>query len=190
MSSYFKFTPYKNHINNELYNQNYSPSSFQFANRINSNNFSQNNYFSNQKNNSPYSQDKIDEINNNYFSQCYLLITNFDNSKEYLLNFFEQKRIDSRDMQFINNKIIIKFQNISFRQQFINDFNKVGDIFSGIQIKIINEEEKDKIINNNTNRIIHNISYKNNYINNENNMIQLPQRKSTLQRFLDVFLNL
>ena len=75
----------------------------------------------------------------------------------------------------------------------MDDYNKVKNSFFGVEIKFIDENEKERIINNNANRVIHNISYTNNYMNNMNNeykMVQLPQNKSNFQKFLDVFFNL
>ena len=192
----WKFTPPKRYSINEPNNLNYSPNNFQFCNPFNSRIYSQNNY-NIQKNNSYYSKDNLNEINNNNpninyeYNKCYILITKFDNySKDALYNFIEQQGIYSRDIKIFNNKIIIAFPNLKSRQQFINEYNKVSDNFYGLELKFIDENEKEEIINNNTNRIIHNISYNNNYINNENNMIQLPPRKSTFKKFLDVFFNL
>ena len=132
----------------------------------------------------------VSEINS--FNPYYILITNLDNySKELFYNFIAQQGIMSRDLKNIgNNKIIIKFPNQRSRNEFLENYEKVQDNFYGVGIKFIDEKEKDKIINNKANMIIHNISYNNNYMNNDTNMIQLPDNKSNFQKFLDVFLNI
>ena len=210
MSSAIKFTPLSTRNKNESYNQNIFYNS-NLRNRINNNfpskislneqnNNQYPNTFSNSKyNNMPNNQfssfsQNLDEMNNIY-NPCYILITKFDyQSKELLYNFISEQNLDSRDVKAVgNDKIIIKFQNQRYRSDFVEDYNKVKNSFFGVEIKFIDENEKERIINNNANRIIHNISYTNNYMNNMNNeykMVQLPQNKSNFQKFLDVFFNL
>ena len=72
----------------------------------------------------------------------------------------------------------------------MNEFNKVRQDFIGVEIRYINEEENNRIINNNINKVSHRNSYYNNYMNDNNNMIQLPKKKSNFQKFWEVFLNL
>ena len=210
MSSAIKFTPLSTRNKNESYNQNIFYNS-NLRNRINNNfpskislneqnNNQYPNTFSNSKyNNMPNNQfssfsQNLDEMNNIY-NPCYILITKFDyQSKELLYNFISEQNLNSRDVKAVgNDKIIIKFQNQRYRNEFMEDYNKVKNSFFGVEIKFIDENEKERIINNNANRVIHNISYTNNYMNNMNNeykMVQLPQNKSNFQKFLDVFFNL
>ena len=64
-----------------------------------------------------------------------------------------------------------------------------GDLIdSNNDIEVLNE--KDRLINNNANRMSFGNSFFNNYRNNSNNMIQMPKKKSNYQKFWDVFLNL
>ena len=179
----------KNFNNNYSYNLNLNQQNFfQNQNRAKTynNNFSQSN-----KANYENSFNNLTEINS--FNPYYILITNLDNyTKESFYNFIAQQGIVSRDLKNIgNNKIIIKFPNQRSRNEFLENYEKVQNIFYGVGIKFIDENEKDKIINNKANMIIHNISYNNNYMNdNDTNMIQLPENKSKFQKFLDVFLNI
>ena len=179
----------KNFNNNYSYNLNLNQQNFlQNQNRITTNNI---NSFQNNKVNYENSFNNLSEINS--FNPYYILITNLDNyTKESFYNFIAQQGIVSRDLKNIgNNKIIIKFPNQRSRNEFLENYEKVQNIFYGVGIKFIDENEKDKIINNKANMIIHNISYNNNYMNdNDTNMIQLPENKSNFQKFLDVFLNI
>ena len=210
MSSAFKFTPISTRNKNESFNQNIFYNSNlrnrinnNFPSKINLNEQNSNQYpntFSNTKyNNIPNNQfssfsQNLDEMNN-INNPCYILITKFDyQSKELLYNFISEQNLNSRDVKAVgNDKIIIKFQNQRYRSEFMDNYNKVKNSFFGVEIKFIDESEKERIINNNANRVIHNISYTNNYMNNMNNeykMVQLPQNKSNFQKFLDVFFNL
>ena len=178
----------KNLNNNYSYNLNLNQQNFlQNQNRFKIYN---NNSFQSNKANYENSFNNLSEINS--FNPYYILITNLDNySKELFYNFIAQQGIMSRDLKNIgNNKIIIKFPNQRSRNEFLENYEKVQDNFYGVGIKFIDEKEKDKIINNKANMIIHNISYNNNYMNNDTNMIQLPDNKSNFQKFLDVFLNI
>ena len=179
----------KNFNNNYSYNLNLNQQNFlQNQNRFTTNNI---NSFQNNKVNYENSFNNLSEINS--FNPYYILITNLDNyTKESFYNFIAQQGIVSRDLKNIgNNKIIIKFPNQRSRNEFLENYEKVQNIFYGVGIKFIDENEKDKIINNKANMIIHNISYNNNYMNdNDTNMIQLPENKSNFQKFLDVFLNI
>lgn len=162
------------------YNQIYKSN---FAGHIrNTNNI--NSYFENNNENS--------NENNNIYNSCYILISKFDNcSKKMLVDFISQQKIDSRDIKMIgNDKIILKFQNQIYRNKFINEYNKVRDNFFGIEIKFIDEKERDIIFNNNANKTSHKISYNYNFVNYENNIMNYQQNKSNFQKFLDVFLNL
>ena len=190
MSSDIKFTPFRTKYNNEentnYFNYNYNNENNQYNFRRNQNSFSgmNNSYLANN-----YINNNIGE--NSIYSSCYILITGFDEqSKETLLNFIDSKGINPRDLKILEyEKILIKFQNERYRNMFIDDYNKVKDNFFGVKIQFISENEKERIINNNASRVIHNISYSNNYMSNEN-MAKYPKNKSNLQKFLDVFFNL
>ena len=192
MSFDFKFTPIHTRFNNEqntnYFNYNFNNENNQFNFAKNQKSFSgiNNNYFTNNYINNNF------EENNNIYNSCYILITGFDeHSKETLFNFINSNGINPRDLKIIENeKILIKFQNERYRNMFIDDYNKVKDNFFGVRIQFINENEKERIINNNASRVIHNISYSNNYMSNNENMVKYPKNKSNLQKFLDVFFNL
>ena len=192
MSSNFKFTPIHTRFNNEQiinsfnYNFNNENNQFNFAKNQKSFSGINNKYFTNNYINNNF------EENNNIYNSCYILITGFDeHSKETLFNFINSNGINPRDLKIIENeKILIKFQNERYRNMFIDDYNKVKANFFGVRIQFINENEKERIINNNASRVIHNISYSNNYMNNNESMIKYPKNKSKLQKFLDVFFNL
>ena len=188
INSDIRFTPFHSRHQRDSFNQSniFSNSNInnQFINRISNNNINQSNFNNYNEN--------LNEMNN-LNAPSYILITKFDNdTKEILFNFIgQEKYISSRDINIVgNDKIIIQFQNQHFINEFINDYNKVKDSFYGTQIKLINKTEKERIINNNINRAMHNISYNSYMSNNNTNMVQLPQNKSNFQKFLDVFLNL
>ena len=198
-----KFTPIHPRLKNRAFDQYISANDTNFTNQLNNNyldNFQENysqyqdSYFGNNFVNRP-NQNNMFSFNadNNIYNSCYILITGFDKcTKELLGQFLEQNEIDTRNIKLIgNDKIIVKFQNQNLRNDFIKEFNKikVGGNFYGVKLKFIDENEKDRIINNNANRVFRNITYNNNYSDN-NNMIQLPRNKSNFQKFLDVFLNL
>ena len=193
MSSNINFTPFHTRFNNEQntnsFNYNLNNENNQYNFRKNQNSFSRinNNYFTNNYiNNNNYME------NNNMYNSCYVLITGFDeHSKETLFNFINSQGINTRDLKIIENeKILIKFQNERYRNMFIDDYEKVKDNFFGVKIQFINENEKERLINNNASRVIHNISYNNNYMSNNESMVKYPKNKSNLQKFLDVFFNL
>ena len=195
MSFDFKFTPIRTRFNNE---QNTNSFNYNFNNENNNNqyNFNKNqNSFSGINNNystNNYINNNNYVENNNIYNSCYILITGFDeHSKETLFNFINSNGINTRDLKIIENeKILIKFQNERYRNMFIDDYNKVKDNFFGVRIQFINENEKERLINNNASRVIHNISYSNNYMSNNENLVKYPKNKSNLQKFLDVFFNL
>jgi len=195
MSFDFKFTPIRTRFNNE---QNTNSFNYNFNNENNNNqyNFNKNqNSFSGINNNystNNYINNNNYVENNNIYNSCYILITGFDeHSKETLFNFINSNGINPRDLKIIENeKILIKFQNERYRNMFIDDYNKVKDNFFGVRIQFINENEKERLINNNASRVIHNISYSNNYMSNNENLVKYPKNKSNLQKFLDVFFNL
>ena len=191
--SSFKFTPFHPRYKNDFYNQNLFSSNTNFNNIFTNNNYSQNyNHYQDS-----YSGPNIHSFNNNLndfnetnnlYYTCYILITGFDEYSEQLLyNFIKTQGINFKKLE--NDKILIKFQNQRYRDEFMNEYNKVKDNFFGVEIKFIDENEKERIINNNINRVIHNISYNNNYMDNNTNMIKLPKNKTNLQKFLDVFFN-
>ena len=209
IKSNFNFTPFHPRQINQIDNAyNFSRSSNNFNNKLNSlsnnnvnfnaskiisnyqdipssnNNISNNNYYSN------------DYLNNydeeNEFNNCYIFVKGLDEySKNTFMNFLENQRINTRDIKVIDKyKIIIKFREQKSRNDFMNEFNKVRQDFIGVEIRYINEEENNRIINNNINKVSHRNSYYNNYMNDNNNMIQLPKKKSNFQKFWEVFLNL
>jgi hypothetical protein len=204
------FTPFHPRQTNQVENNfNFSQSQSNFNNKINS--FSNNNYnfnaskivsnyqdipsYNNISNNNYYSNDynytnDYEELNE--FNSCYILINGLDEySKDTFLNFLDNQGINTRDVKVLDkNKIIVKFGDQKSRNEFMNEFNKIKGDFFGIEIRYINEEENNRIINNNANKISHRTSYYNNYMNDSNNMIQLPRKKSNFQKFLEVFLNL
>ena len=204
------FTPFHpRQINQVENNYNFSQSQSNFNNKINS--FSNNNYnfnaskiisnyqdihsYNNTTNNNYYSNDYNDTNDyeeTNEFNSCYILINGLDEySKDTFLNFLDNQGINTRDVKVLDkNKIIVKFGDQKSRNEFMNEFNKIKGDFFGIEIRYINEEENNRIINNNANKISHRTSYYNNYMNDSNNMVQLPKKKSNFQKFLEVFLNL
>ena len=213
-NSEIKFTPINFPQNNKLFKSNHVQKSLNINQKLNNNSSNilnrkhQNKYTQSQNfnsignlsyfqnngvnvNNINIANPKYNEINNIY-GTCYILITKYDNcAKKLLFNFFEQQKLNSGDIKTVgDDKIIIKFQNQIYRNEFINAYNKVKDNFFGVELKFIDEEERDRIVNNVANRTFHRISYNNNYVNNENNLIHLPQEKNWFQKFLDVFLNL
>ena len=204
------FTPFHPRQTNQVENNyNFSQSQSNFNNKINS--FSNNNYnfnaskivsnyqdipsYNNMANNNYYSNDynytnDYEELNE--FNSCYILINGLDEySKDTFLNFLDNQEINTRDVKVLDkNKIIVKFGDQKSRNEFMNEFNKIKGDFFGIEIRYINEEENNRIINNDANKISHRTSYYNNYMYDSNNMIQLPRKKSNFQKFLEVFLNL
>ena len=205
------FTPFHPRQTNQVENNyNFSQSQSNFNNKINS--FSNNNYnfnaskivsnyqdipsYNNIINNNNYYSNDYNYTNNNEelneFNSCYILINGLDEySKDTFLNFLDNQGINTRDVKVLDkNKIIVKFGDQKSRNEFMNEFNKIKGDFFGIEIRYINEEENNRIINDNANKISHRTSYYNNYMNDSNNMIQLPRKKSNFQKFLEVFLNL
>ena len=203
------FTPFHPRQINQIDNvYNFSRSSNNFNNKLNS--LSNNNYnfnaskiisnyqdisssTNNIANNNYYSNDYITNYEEeNEFNNYYIFIKGLDEySKNTFMNFLENQRINTRDIKIIDKyKIIIKFGDQKTRNDFMNEFNKVRPDFIGVETRYISEEENNRIINNNINKVSHRNSYYNNYMNNTNNMIQLPKKKSNFQKFLEVFLNL
>ena len=209
IKSNFNFTPFHPRQINQIDNTyNFSRSSNNFNNKLNSlsnNNFNFNaskiisNYQdmpssnNNISNNNYYSNDYLNNYDEeNEFNNCYIFVKGQDEySKNTFMNFLENQRINTRDIKVIDKyKIIIKFREQKSRNDFMNEFNKVRQDFIGVEIRYINEEENNRIINNNINKVSHRNSYYNNYMNDNNNMIQLPKKKSNFQKFWEVFLNL
>ena len=212
MSSFknsINFTPIHPRQTSNIFESNYSQSQSQsncnnnkiFSFPNNNNTYNSNNYGfkfgSKQYNiNPPYS------INNNYvsnyetineFSPCFILVTGLDEyTKNTFNNFLENKNISLKDIKIIGrDKIIIQFGDEKNRNDFTQDYNNIRKDLIGVRIQYINEEEKDRIINNNANKVVHNTSYFNNYMNNDkNNMILLPKKKTNFRKFLEVFINL
>ena len=204
------FTPFHpRQINQIDDNYNFSQSQSNFNNKLNS--FSNNNFnfnaskivsnyqdipsYNNMTNNNYYLNDNNYTSNSHEFNEfnfCYILINGLDEySKDTFLNFLENQGINTRDIKIMDKyKIIIKFGDQKSRNDFMNEFNKVRQDFFGIEIRYINEEEYNRILNNNANKVSYRTSYYNNYMNESYKMIQLPKKKSNFQKFLDVFLNL
>ena len=204
-----KFTPFHpRNISQIDNNYNFSQSQANFNNKLNSYskdnfNFNASNIVSNyQDNSSSYNninnnnyitndyRNNYDEINE--FNSYYMLIIGLDDySKDTFLNFIENQRINVRDIRILDKyKIIIKFGDERKRNDFMNEFDKVKQDFIGVEIRYIDEEENNRLINNNANKVSHRNSYYNNYMNNNSNMTQLPKKKSNFQKFWDIFLNL
>ena len=203
----FTFTPFHTRKFNQTDNNyNYNSNQSNFNNKINS--FSNNNFnFSASKiisNNQDISSSNI--INNNYYStnnrtiydeqneynSYYILVNGLDEDlKETFFNFLENQKINPRDVKVINNyKVIIKFEDQKARSDFVENYNNVINDFIGVEIEFMDEEKKNRIINQNANKIAHSNAYYNNYMNDSLNMVQLPKKKSNFQKFIEVFLNL
>ena len=203
----FTFTPFHTRKFNQTDNNyNYNSNQSNFNNKINS--FSNNNFnFNTSKiisNNQDISSSNI--INNNYYStnnrtiydeqneynSYYILVNGLDEDlKETFFNFLENQKINPRDVKVINNyKVIIKFEDQKARSDFVENYNNVINDFIGVEIEFMDEEKKNRIINQNANKIAHSNAYYNNYMNDSLNMVQLPKKKSNFQKFIEVFLNL
>ena len=203
----FTFTPFHTRKFNQTDNNyNYNSNQSNFNNKINS--FSNNNFNFNASkiisNNQDISSSNI--INNNYYStnnrtiydeqneynSYYILVNGLDEDlKETFFNFLENQKINPRDVKVINNyKVIIKFEDQKARSDFVENYNNVINDFIGVEIEFMDEEKKNRIINQNANKIAHSNAYYNNYMNDSLNMIQLPKKKSNFQKFIEVFLNL
>ena len=203
----FTFTPFHTRKFNQTDNNyNYNSNQSNFNNKINS--FSNNNFnFNTSKiisNNQDISSSNI--INNNYYStnnrtiydeqneynSYYILVNGLDEDlKETFFNFLENQKINPRDVKVINNyKVIIKFEDQKARSDFVENYNNVINDFIGVEIEFMDEEKKNRIINQNANKIAHSNAYYNNYMNDSLNMVQLPKKKSNIQKFIEVFLNL
>ncbi len=206
MSSFknsFNFTPIHPRQTNNIFESSYIQSQTQsnvplsFPKNIN--NIS-NNYgfkFGTKSNNNFQNFSISNNISNyqsiNEYTPCYILVTGLDEyTKNTFNNFLENENISLKDIKTIGrDKIIIKFGDEKNRNDFTQDYNNVIKDFIGVRIQYINEEEKDRIINNNANKVTHSTSYFNNYINNDtNNMILLPKKKSNFRKFWEVFINL
>jgi sulfur carrier protein ThiS len=203
----FTFTPFHTRKFNQTDNNyNYNSNQSNFNNKINS--FSNNNFNFNASkiisNNQDISSSNI--INNNYYStnnrtiydeqneynSYYILVNGLDEDlKETFFNFLENQKINPRDVKVINNyKVIIKFEDQKARSDFVENYNNVINDFIGVEIEFMDEEKKNRIINQNANKIAHSNAYYNNYMNDSLNMVQLPKKKSNFQKFIEVFLNL
>ena len=203
----FTFTPFHTRKFNQTDNNyNYNSNQSNFNNKINS--FSNNNFNFNASkiisNNQDISSSNI--INNNYYSNnnrtiydeqneynsYYILVNGLDEDlKETFFNFLENQKINPRDVKVINNyKVIIKFEDQKARSDFVENYNNVINDFIGVEIEFMDEEKKNRIINQNANKIAHSNAYYNNYMNDSLNMVQLPKKKSNFQKFIEVFLNL
>ena len=203
----FTFTPFHTRKFNQTDNNyNYNSNQSNFNNKINS--FSNNNFNFNASkiisNNQDISSSNI--INNNYYStnnrtiydeqneynSYYILVNGLDEDlKETFFNFLENQKINPRDVKVINNyKVIIKFEDQKARSDFVENYNNVINDFIGVEIEFMDEEKKNRIINQNANKIALSNAYYNNYMNDSLNMVQLPKKKSNIQKFIEVFLNL
>ena len=201
------FTPFHPRQVNQLENSYTYRSQANFNNKLNS--FSNNNFnfnaskiISNDQETSTFTNNisnNYNTYNNNYmydeqneYAPCFILVNGLDEySKDTFFNFLENQQINPRNIKVLDKKkMIIQFPDQKTRNKFMEDYTNVKQNFIGVEIRYINEEEKDRIINNNANRMAHSYSYFNNYRNNSNNMIQMPKKKSNYQKFIDVFLNL
>ena len=201
------FTPFHPRQVNQLENNYTYRSQANFNNKLNS--FSNNNFnfntskiISNDQEISTFTNNisnNYNTYNNNYmydeqneYAPCFILVNGLDEySKDTFFNFLENQQINPRNIKVLDKKkMIIQFPDQKTRNKFMEDYTNVKQNFIGVEIRYINEEEKDRIINNNANRMAHSYSYFNNYRNNSNNMIQMPKKKSNYQKFIDVFLNL
>jgi len=203
----FTFTPFHTRKFNQTDNNyNYNSNQSNFNNKINS--FSNNNFNFNASKIISSNQDisSSNIINNNYYStnnrtiydeqneynSYYILVNGLDEDlKETFFNFLENQKINPRDVKVINNyKVIIKFEDQKARSDFVENYNNVINDFIGVEIEFMDEEKKNRIINQNANKIAHSNAYYNNYMNDSLNMVQLPKKKSNFQKFIEVFLNL
>ena len=203
----FTFTPFHTRKFNQTDNNyNYNSNQSNFNNKINS--FSNNNFNFNASKIISSNQDisSSNIINNNYYStnnrtiydeqneynSYYILVNGLDEDlKETFFNFLENQKINPRDVKVINNyKVIIKFEDQKARSDFVENYNNVINDFIGVEIEFMDEEKKNRIINQNANKIAHSNAYYNNYMNDSLNMVQLPKKKSNIQKFIEVFLNL
>ena len=202
------FTPFHPRQINQLENNyTYSRSQANFNNKLNS--FSNNNFnfnvskiISNDQETSTFSNNisnNFNIYNNNYmydeqneYAPCFILVSGLDEyTKDIFFNFLENQQISPRNIKVLDKKkIIIQFSDQKSRNKFTEDYNNVKQNFIGVEIKYISEGEKERIINNNANRMSLGNSFFNNYRNDSNNMIQMPKKKSNYQKFWDVFLNL
>ena len=202
------FTPFHPRQINQLGNNyTYSRSQANFNNKLNS--FSNNNFnfnaskiISNDQETSSFSNNisnNYNTYNNNYmydeqneYAPCFISVNGLDEySKDIFFNFLENQQISPRNYKVLDKKrIIIQFSDQKSRIKFTEEYNNVKQNFIGVELKFISEAEKDRLINNNANRMSFGNSFFNNYRNNSNNMIQMPKKKSNYQKFWDVFLNL
>ena len=202
------FTPFHPRQINQLENNyTYSRSQANFNNKLNF--FSNNNFnfnaskiISNDQETSTFGNNisnNYNTYNNNYiydeqneYAPCFILVSGLDEyTKDIFFNFLENQQISPRNIKVLDKKkIIIQFSDQKSRNKFTEDYNNVKQNFIGVEIKYISEGEKERIINNNANRMSLGNSFFNNYRNDSNNMIQMPKKKSNYQKFWDVFLNL
>ena len=159
-NSEIKFTPINFPQNNKLFKSNHVQKSLNINQKLNNNSSNilnrkhQNKYTQSQNfnsignlsyfqnngvnvNNINIANPKYNEINNIY-GTCYILITKYDNcAKKLLFNFFEQQKLNSGDIKTVgDDKIIIKFQNQIYRNEFINAYNKVKDNFLVLSLNL------------------------------------------------------
>lgn len=200
-SSNMFYSPSTNKNNNYKFNysDNFSNSNSVMRNEQNFNNYfnnysinSKNNYYPRKSQNSSYSNFNVYQFNENNIktSNCYILISGFDNyTRDILNNFLEQQLIGTHDIKTIgNDKMLVKFQGENHRNNFIDKYQTNKEQFLGVVIQYLDENDYNRLINDSVVRSNNNISY-NNYTNN-NEIMQLPRPKSNLQKFLDVLLNL
>ena len=201
------FTPFHPRQVNQLENSYTYRSQANFNNKLNS--FSNNNFnfntskiISNEQETSTFTNNisnNYNTYNNNYmydeqneYAPCFISVNGLDEySKDIFFNFLENQQISPRNYKVLDKKrIIIQFSDQKSRIKFTEEYNNVKQNFIGVELKFISEAEKDRLINNNANRMSFGNSFFNNYRNNSNNMIQMPKKKSNYQKFWDVFLNL
>ena len=200
----FTFTPFHTRKFNQTDNNyNYNSNQSNFNNKINS--FSNNNFNFNASKIISSNQDisSSNIINNNYYStnnrtiydeqneynSYYILVNGLDEDlKETFFNFLENQKINPRDVKVINNyKVIIKFEDQKARSDFVENYNNVINDFIGVEIEFMDEEKKNRIINQNANKIAHSNAYYNNYMNDSLNMAQLPKKNLIFKNLLKFF---
>ena len=200
----FTFTPFHTRKFNQTDNNyNYNSNQSNFNNKINS--FSNNNFNFNASKIISSNQDisSSNIINNNYYStnnrtiydeqneynSYYILVNGLDEDlKETFFNFLENQKINPRDVKVINNyKVIIKFEDQKARSDFVENYNNVINDFIGVEIEFMDEEKKNRIINQNANKIAHSNAYYNNYMNDSLNMVQLPKKNLIFKNLLKFF---
>lgn len=197
------FLPYKptSINNNQLQNKNFTLNSPFFQekqnnmnNNINNSSFD-NQLYNNQRNNNTIKTQfsSINEyqfnLNKNNSNPVYLCISGYDEfMKKTLLNFLERQNISNSDIRIIGgDKILITFHYEEKKFQFMRDYQEIREQFIGVDVREIDRNEYNNSINNIVTRGSANMGYDDNDEINE--VLSLPPRRSTWEKFLDVFFN-